>query len=129
MNKHIPLSAELLHGRPVACEARREGDEFACACGKRWAVDDVDPPACARARHIFPPTPATVAARQEIIRSPELVKERRLPLPEELTDAQLDRMAVAAAMTGRLYNGAPDAGFARACMTSAYRALLDSLDG
>jgi hypothetical protein len=36
------------------CRARREGDEFACSCGKRWAADDSDPPACAG-------TPAEIA--------------------------------------------------------------------
>ena len=122
MTKHIPLSAELLHGRPVSCEARREGDEFACACGKRWAVDDVEPPACTRARHIFSPTPATVAARQEIVRPPEPVKERRLPLPEELTIEQLGSAYAAY----RKHYRKSESG--TASMRAAYRALLDSLD-
>ena len=28
------------------CHKRREGDEFACICGLRWAADDPDPPRC-----------------------------------------------------------------------------------
>lgn len=28
------------------CRKRREGDEWACYCGLRWAVDDDDPPLC-----------------------------------------------------------------------------------
>ena len=28
------------------CRARQEGDEMACTCGLRWAVDDPDPPLC-----------------------------------------------------------------------------------
>jgi len=28
------------------CRKRREGDEFACMCGLRWAADDPDPPRC-----------------------------------------------------------------------------------
>jgi len=31
------------------CPVRREGDEIACTCGKRWAADDPDPPICATA--------------------------------------------------------------------------------
>lgn len=127
MSKDIPLSVELLHGRPVSCEARREGDEFACACGKRWGVDDPEPPACSRARHIFSPTPATVAARAEIVRPAIPVKPHRMPKPEDLTDEQLDRMGMAVAMTARLHDGGPSESL-RPCMRAAYRALFDSLD-
>jgi len=123
MTKQIPLSAELLHGRPVSCEARREGDEFACACGKRWAVDDVEPPICSRSRHVFSPTPATVAARREVVFPPHPVRTERsrLPLPEELTDWQIVGMAVA-------YNAVwdRDGAIQANALRAAYRALLDT---
>ena len=28
------------------CQMHQQGDEMACACGLRWAVDDDDPPLC-----------------------------------------------------------------------------------
>lgn len=38
----------------MACEARQEGDEMACACGLRWEIKDPNPPACRRQRHAAP---------------------------------------------------------------------------
>lgn len=29
------------------CRFQRQGDEFSCACGLRWSVDDLNPPLCA----------------------------------------------------------------------------------
>lgn len=41
----------------MACGARQEGDEMACACGLRWPVDE-DKPACRPHRHAVPVPPA-----------------------------------------------------------------------
>lgn len=30
----------------MACEVRQESDEMVCRCGKRWGVNDPEPPAC-----------------------------------------------------------------------------------
>ena len=117
MSKQLPLSAELLHGRSVSCEARREGDEFTCPCGVRWAVDDADPPDCRRKRHVVPATPATVAARKEFVAPDEPIKRRKMPTPEELTLAQLAAMFLAYSANGRGHAG----------IRAAYRVLLDSL--
>lgn len=117
MSKHLPLSAELLHGRSVSCEARREGDEFTCPCGVRWAVDDADPPDCRRKRHVAPATPATVAARKEFVAPDEPIKRRKMPTPEELTSAQVRDMCAA-------YNACA---MGSTGMRAAYRVLLDSL--
>ena len=114
----LPLSAELKHGRPVSCEARHEGDEWACACGMRWAVNDPDPPACKRKRHVVPGTPATVAARKEFVAPDEPIKRRKMPTPEELTRGQLGSMYKAYMhCTGDFHES----------MRAAYRVLLDSL--
>jgi hypothetical protein len=36
------------------CDVRREGDEFACRCGRRWDVTDTDAPACPNDRRNGP---------------------------------------------------------------------------
>lgn len=122
MMRNIPLSQELKHGRPVSCEARHEGDEWACACGVRWSVEDQDPPDCRRKRHVVPATPATVAARKEFVAPDEPIKRRKIPAPEELTNVQLAAMVRAYIKLS----------FEPRCtshdgMRAAYRALLDSL--
>lgn len=38
----------------MACDARQESDEMACACGLRWNVNDPEPPQCRRQRHVEP---------------------------------------------------------------------------
>jgi hypothetical protein len=126
----LPPSMELKHGRSIACEARHEGDEWACACGLRWPVDDPEPPTCRRKRHISP-VPSErrellQGARREFVTPDEPIKRRKMPTPEELTDAQLDAMSVAACWQSIDY---PMYGVAslRPAMRAAYRALLDSL--
>jgi len=123
----LPPSMELKHGRSIACEARHEGDEWACACGLRWPVDDPEPPTCRRKRHISP-VPSErrellQGARREFVTPDEPIKRRKMPAPEELTDAQLDAMSVAACGGGRVYGVAS----LRPGMRAAYRVLLDSL--
>lgn len=32
--------------RKTSCEVRQESDEMVCRCGKRWDVNDPEPPVC-----------------------------------------------------------------------------------
>lgn len=67
------------------CEIRREGDEFACRCGRRWDVGDVDAPACPNDRRNGPTerrAPRTLATfDQQVI---DLAKTFRIGAPSTL---------------------------------------------